>query len=125
MRRTKLRNQFLKKRISEAKLKYNKQRNLCVNLLRKAKRNHYENLDLNDMIVRYSGLRWNPSFAIKSVENITLEENGKLARDEKEVANIFHDFFVNTVPNLGMNTEHDFLNTTNISHYPIENVVYK
>ena len=53
-----------------------------------------------------------------------LDENGKLARDEKEVANIFH-FFVNTVPNLGMNTEHDFLNTTNISHYPIENVVYK
>ena len=58
------------------------------------------------------------------MENITLDENGKLARDEKEVANIFH-FFVNTVPNLGMNTEHDFLNTTNISHYPIENVVYK
>ena len=49
MRRTKLRNQFLKKRTSEAKLKYNKQRNLCVNLLRKAKRNHYDNLDLNDI----------------------------------------------------------------------------
>ena len=49
MLRTKLRNQFLKKRTSEAKLKYNKQRNLCVSLLRKAKRNYYENLDLNDI----------------------------------------------------------------------------
>ena len=46
-------------------------------------------------------------------------------RDEKEVANIFYDFFVNTVPNLGINTEHEFLNTTNISHNRIENAIYK
>ena len=48
MLRTKLQNQ-LKKTTSEAKLKYNKQTNLCVGLLRNAKRNYYENLDLNDM----------------------------------------------------------------------------
>ena len=48
MLRTKLRNQFSKIRTPEAKLKYNKQRNLCVSLLRKTKRNYYENLDLND-----------------------------------------------------------------------------
>ena len=53
------------------------------------------------------------------------DENGKLVRDENEVANLFNDFFVNTVLNLGINTEHDFLNTTNISHNPIENAVYK
>ena len=106
MRRTKLRNQFLKKRTSEAKLKYNKQRNLCVNLLRKAKRNHYENLDLKD--VDDNKKFWTtvkPLFCskIKSVESITLDENGKLVRDEKEVANIFNDVFVNIVPNLGIN----------------------
>ena len=38
MLRTKLGNQFLKIRASEAKLKYNKQRNLCVSLLRKGKK---------------------------------------------------------------------------------------
>ena len=48
-----------------------------------------------------------------------------MVRDEKEVANIFNDFFVNIVPNLGINTKHDFLNTTNISHNPIENAIYK
>ena len=105
MRRTKLRNQFLKKRTSEAKLKYNKQRNLCVNLLRKAKRNHYENLDLKD--VDDNKKFWTtvkPLFCskIKSVESITLDENGKLVRDEKEVANIMM-LFVNIVPNLGIN----------------------
>ena len=59
------------------------------------------------------------------MENITLDKNGKLVRDEKEVANIFNDFFVNTVPNLGINIEHDFLNTTNISHNQIENAIWK
>ena len=49
MLKTKLQNQFLKKRTSEAKLKYNKQRNLCLSLPRKAKKNYYENLDLNNI----------------------------------------------------------------------------
>ena len=34
-------------------------------------------------------------------------------------------FFVNIVPNFGINSEHEFLNTTNISHNPIENAIYK
>ena len=63
---------------------------------------------------------------IKSVENITLDGNGKLVRDEKEVTNIFNYFFVNTVPNLEINTEHHFCNSTNISHNRIdENAIYK
>ena len=47
-------------------MRYNKQRKQCVNLLRKAKRNYYENLDPNDInIIKRSGLWWNPSFATK------------------------------------------------------------
>ena len=37
----------------------------------------------------------------------------------------FNNFFVNIVPYLGINTEHDFLNTRNISHNQIENAIYK
>ena len=33
----------------EAKAKYNKQRNNCVSLIRTAKRNYYESLDLNNI----------------------------------------------------------------------------
>ena len=85
MLKTKLQNQFLKKRTSEAKLKYNKQINLCVNLLRKTKRNHYEDLDLKD--INDNKKFWTtvkPLFCnkIKSVENITLDENCKLVRDD-------------------------------------------
>ena len=45
MLRTKLRNQFLKKRTLEARTKYNWQRNICVSLVKNAKRNYYKNLD--------------------------------------------------------------------------------
>ena len=37
MNRSRLRNQFLKNRSVESKMKYNKQRNICVVLLRKTK----------------------------------------------------------------------------------------
>ena len=30
---------------------------------------------------------------IKSAENNTLDKNGKLVRDEKELANVFNNFF--------------------------------
>ena len=63
---------------------------------------------------------------IKPVENITLHENGKLVRHEKEVLmQIFLMIFCKYFPNLGINAEHDFLNTTNISHNPIENAISK
>ena len=46
MLRTKLRNRLLKKRTLEARTKYNKQKNICVTLVKKDKRNYCENLDL-------------------------------------------------------------------------------
>ena len=41
--RTRFRDRFLKMKTSEAKSKYNKQRNIYVSLTGKAKRNYYEN----------------------------------------------------------------------------------
>ena len=49
MLRTKLRNQFLKKRTLEARTKYNQQRNICLSLIKKSKRSYYENLDLKEI----------------------------------------------------------------------------
>ena len=44
MHRSRLRNKFLKKRTNEIKIDYNKQRNICVSLLRKTKRDYFANL---------------------------------------------------------------------------------
>ena len=46
MLRTRFPHQILKMKTSEAKVRYNKQRNICVSLTGKAKRNYYESLDL-------------------------------------------------------------------------------
>ena len=42
---TRLSNKFLKNRSAENKLDYNRQRNYCVSLTRKSKRDYYNNLD--------------------------------------------------------------------------------
>ena len=45
MHRAQLRNNFLRNRSDENKRKYSKQRNYCVSLLRKTKKNYYNNLN--------------------------------------------------------------------------------
>ena len=71
MLRTKLRNRFLKKRTLEARTKCNKQ-NICVSLVKKAKRNHCEKLDLKDNDNRKFWTTVKPLFSskTKSAENI-------------------------------------------------------
>ena len=46
MKRTRLRNKFLKDRNKENKRRYSKQRNYCVSLIRKMKKDYYSNLDI-------------------------------------------------------------------------------
>ena len=128
MLRSKLRNQFLKTKTQESKMKYNKQRNLCVSITRKAKRSYYENLHLKE--ITDSKKFWatvTPLFSnkIKSTEYITLEENGKIISNDKELARIFNEFFVNMVPNLGINTNHSFLINTDNENDPIEKAIAK
>ena len=109
MLRTRFRHQFLKMKTSEAKVKYNKQRNNCVSLTGNTERNYYESLYLN--IIYDNKKFWatvKPLFSnkIKSTDNIVLSETGKFIKDEDEVANILNDFLVNREPNLGIRTQH-------------------
>ena len=122
--RTKLRNKFLKKKILEPRAKYNKQRNICVSLGKKAKRNYYENLDLkyiNDNKKFWATVKPIFSNKIKSAENIYLDESGEVIRNEKEVANVFHKYFVNIVPNIvGITNSHDLLSDLDTTNDPTE-----
>ena len=49
MHKSKLRNQFLKLQTYEPRLNYNKQINLCVTLLRKAKKKYFTDLKMSDI----------------------------------------------------------------------------
>ena len=49
MKRTKLRNKFLKERTNESKQWYTSKRNYCVSLLKRQKKNYYDSLNEKDV----------------------------------------------------------------------------
>ena len=62
---------------------------------------------------------------IKSTKYITLEENGKTISNDKELARIFNEFFVNIVSNLDINANHSFLINTDNENDPTEKAIAK
>ena len=125
---TKLCNKFLKQKTTETRSAYNKQRNICVSILRKAKRSYFENLvikSLSDNRTFWGTVKPLFSNKVRSNDYIILNENDLLIRNEYKIANIFNTFFVNTVPNLGIEIDQQYLsNVSNISD-PVEKAVKK
>ena len=111
MKRTRLRNKFLKYKTIEYQEEYNKQRNYCVSLLRKTKRSYYENL--NERNVTDTKNFWKtvkPYLSNKNISNskITLVENDTILTEDKKVAKELNDFFSTIVMNLGISRPNDF-----------------
>ena len=49
MKRSRLRTKFLSDRTEVSRKEYKKQRNFCINLLKRAKKEHFANLDINSI----------------------------------------------------------------------------
>ena len=106
MLRLKLRKRFLKDRTEEWRCKHKKQRNVCIHLLKKAKKDYYENIVVSNLTD--SNKFWKtvkPIFGskIKSRNSITLVECTKVIQEERELAKTFNEFFVSIIKNLGIN----------------------
>ena len=100
MQRTHFRNKFLKNATDQNKLINNKQRNFCVSLLRKEKKEYFAKLNEND--ITDNRKFWHTvkpflSDKFKSRETITLVNNENIESNENEVAKTFNDFFSNIV----------------------------
>ena len=96
MKRTDLRNKFLIDKADEIRQAFVKQRNYCVSLLRKWKRNYYSNLDAKDITdIKKFWKTVKPRFfdKTKSAVSITLKDNNKIVERQNEVANNLIDFF--------------------------------
>ena len=96
MKRTDLRNKFLIDKADEIRQAFVKQRNYCVSLLRKSKRNYYSNLDAKDITdIKKFWKTVKPRFfdKTKSAVSITLKDNNKIVERQNEVANNLIDFF--------------------------------
>ena len=100
MQRSTLRNIFLQERADEEKALYNKQKDLCVSLLRRTMRNYFRQLNTNT--VSDSRTFWktvSPLFSEKAFhsESIALKENNEIVTSET-----LTKFFNNAVKNLGI-----------------------
>ena len=80
IKRSQLKNVFLKKRTLKSQVAYNKQRNYCTSLLRKEKRNYFENINtskISDNNMSYKTVK--PMFSNKCVNRKTIA----LVKDDK------------------------------------------
>ena len=107
MVRSKLRNIFNKNRNYENWCKYKRQRNLCLNLLRKTKKSFYKNLDekqVSDNKVFWKNVK--AFFSDKRVNSskITLVEKNSIIVDENKIANIMNNYFINITKTLNLKT---------------------
>ena len=95
MARSRYKNRYTKNPTSENKMKYNKQRNICVNMLKKAKREYYINIDiklLNDNRKFWKCIK--PLFSNKQIRlsKAILIENDVTICNDTTIAEIFNDF---------------------------------
>ena len=95
MKRSKLRNYFLKDGNDVSQSAYRKQRNLCVTLSRKAKKQYFSNLEpkrITDNKKFCKSVK--PLFSDKiTVKEINLTENGKILSSDTVIAGTFNDYF--------------------------------
>ena len=100
MKRSRLRNKFLKSKSEADKKNYVKQRNYCVSLLRRTKKEYYGNLDPRKIADNRTFWRTvKPFLSNKSVENekIILVEKEEILTKDNSVAKVLNNFFSNIV----------------------------
>ena len=105
MERSRLRNKFLRERTEESKKNYNKQRNYCVSLTRKTKKEYFSNLNEKDLTDNKKFWKIVKPFLSNkniSTEKITLVENEEVVDSDEKASEMFNTFFTNIVPNLNI-----------------------
>ena len=110
MKRTFLRNRFLKSKSDLSRELYNKQRNYCTYLIKKAKKDYYSKL--NPSSIANSKTFWRTvkllfTDKILANDNIVLVENREIINESYKIAEIFKCLFSNAVKDLGIVTDSD------------------
>jgi hypothetical protein len=131
MERSRLRNKYMKFRSDSNKYNYNRQRNYCVNLFRRAKRDFYNN-NIDMRTITDNKLFWKtmkPLFSEKSiskkVNKITLVIGDKVISNDLEIAKTFNDYFKNLVPNLQLKIKTDYVSLHNHIKDPVLRAIRK
>ena len=103
MHRSKLKSIYNKKRTDVNWANYKKQRNFCVTLLRRTKKEYFQNLNVKDLSDNKKFWKIiKPYFSNKGLNSnkMLLKEKGELVSDEKQLASIMNKFFINITKSL-------------------------
>ena len=125
MVRSKLRNKYLKLKTVESHEAYKCQRNYCVSLLRKTKKEFYENL--NPSLIADCKTFWKqvkPFFSDKTIinSNIILLEGNEIISTTRECAEVMNTFFSDAVNKLDIDRTLYVNHVTNLKN-PVENAI--
>ena len=129
MKRSQLRNVFLKKtleRTLESQVVYIIKRNYCTSLLRKGKQNYFEKIDTSK--ISGNKMFWKtvkPMFSNKNVnrESITLVKDDKILSENLEVAETFNSFFSNMVNEMNISLSQELLNEVDYIEDPVLRII--
>ena len=127
MKRSKSYKDFLKDRNDASQSAYKKQRNLCVTLLRKAKKQYFSNLEpkvTTDNKKFWKSVKPLFSDKITVTKIIILIENGEVLSSDTDIVDTFNVYFSNVVQNLNTPRENSTLNT-DLSINPVLALVEK
>ena len=128
MKRTRLRNPYLKKKTVGNKIAYKMQRSYCVSLLQKTKRNYYVNLNEKNVADNKQFWRTNKpvlSGKVKSAEKIILVEVDKIVNEDRRNATVLNNFFSNAVENLKIPEYHGADTRADDISHPVLKAIFK
>ena len=121
---SRLRNKFLNTKSDIDRKAYNKQRNLCVSLIRLEKKNFFNNIITRGIIGNKTFWKTVKPFFTDEIQTkskiILIEKNvvsevgqeqivsEKVISEDQAVVEVFNKFLINIVPNLKIPTDHNY-----------------
>ena len=128
MKRTRLKNNYLKDKTEANHAAFKKQRNKCVSLLRKTKKLYFANLKNSDVCDNKKFWKSvKPLFNEQTVstDTISLIEQNVVVSEDAKVSEIFNEFFGSAVTNLNIPPYEPLLDSLSPSGDPILNIIDK
>ena len=126
MLRTRLKNRYNKNRTADDWDAFRRQRDFCVKLSRKVKRDFYNQLDISEVTDNKKFWKTVKPFISdksSSKSRITLIEEGKIMSNDSEVAETVNNFFVTITDSLGIVENEDIVLPSEDISDPIDQIL--
>ena len=105
MRRSTLRNKYLKEKSEQSLAAFKKQKNYTNRLAKRERSKYFANLDMKQYtqnIKFWKTVKPMFSSVAKGASKITLVEKGEIMTEDKEIAETFNNFFIDAVSSLSI-----------------------